>query len=162
MDAIAPKRDKAGGEVERRIVSQMLTLMDGIKPTSNMVVIAATNRPNTIDPALRRFGRFDRELDIGVPDDGKNMEGQTIGIKVSQGKLLMLDLTVAVVFWCLPLTEGRLDILRIKTRNMKLSPDIDLEQVAHDTHGFVGADIAQVPTNHLAHFSPFKRLAENA
>jgi len=56
--------------VERRIVSQMLTLMDGIKPSANMVVIAATNRPNTIDPALRRFGRFDRELDIGVPDDG--------------------------------------------------------------------------------------------
>lgn len=70
LDAIAPKRDKAGGEVERRIVSQMLTLLDGIKPTSNVVVIAATNRPNQIDPALRRFGRFDRELDIGVPDDG--------------------------------------------------------------------------------------------
>lgn len=57
-------------QVERRIVSQMLTLLDGIKPTSNVVVIAATNRPNQIDPALRRFGRFDRELDIGVPDDG--------------------------------------------------------------------------------------------
>jgi hypothetical protein len=57
-------------QVERRIVSQMLTLLDGIKPTSNVVVIAATNRPNIIDPALRRFGRFDRELDIGVPDDG--------------------------------------------------------------------------------------------
>ena len=56
--------------MERRIVSQMLTLLDGIKPTSNVVVIAATNRPNQIDPALRRFGRFDRELDIGVPDDG--------------------------------------------------------------------------------------------
>ena len=65
IDSIAPKRDKAGGEVERRIVSQLLTLMDGIKPTSNVVVIAATNRPNVIDPALRRFGRFDRELDIG-------------------------------------------------------------------------------------------------
>lgn len=60
----------AGVQVERRIVSQMLTLLDGIKPTSNVVVIAATNRPNIIDPALRRFGRFDRELDIGVPDDG--------------------------------------------------------------------------------------------
>ena len=54
-----------GGEVERRIVSQLLTLMDGIKETSNVVVIAATNRPNVIDPALRRVGRFDRELDIG-------------------------------------------------------------------------------------------------
>lgn len=83
--------------------------MDGIKPTSNVVVIAATNRPNTIDPALRRFGRFDRELDIGVPDD-----------------------------------TGRLDILRIKTRNMKLSKDCELEQIAKDTHGYVGADIAQL------------------
>ena len=69
IDSIAPKRDKAGGEVERRIVSQLLTLMDGIKATSNVVVIAATNRPNVIDPALRRFGRFDRELDIGVPEN---------------------------------------------------------------------------------------------
>lgn len=91
------------------MVSQLLTLMDGIKPTSNVVVIAATNRPNTIEPALRRFGRFDRELDIGVPDD-----------------------------------EGRLEILRIKTRNMKVSKDCDLEQIAKDTHGYVGADLSQL------------------
>jgi transitional endoplasmic reticulum ATPase len=65
--------------------------MDGIKATSNVVVITATNRLNVIDPALRRFGRFDRELDIGVPDD-----------------------------------NGRLEILRIKTRNMRLSQDCDL------------------------------------
>jgi transitional endoplasmic reticulum ATPase len=109
IDSIAPKRDKAGGEVEKRIVSQLLTLMDGIKPSSNVVVIAATNRPNVIEPALRRFGRFDRELDIGVPDD-----------------------------------EGRLEILRIKTRNMKLSKDVDLESIAKDTHGYVGADISQL------------------
>ena len=109
IDSIAPKRDKAGGEVERRIVSQLLTLMDGIKPTSNVIVIAATNRPNVIDPALRRFGRFDRELDIGVPDDA-----------------------------------GRLEILRIKTRNMKIAKDCDLEQIGKDTHGYVGADIAQL------------------
>lgn len=96
-------------QVERRIVSQMLTLLDGIKPSSNVVVMAATNRPNQIDPALRRFGRFDRELDIGVPDD-----------------------------------DGRLEVLKIKTRNMKLSPDIDLPLVAKDTHGFVGADISQL------------------
>jgi len=74
-----------------------------------VVVIAATNRPNTIDPALRRFGRFDRELDIGVPD-----------------------------------SDGRLDVLRIKTRNMKLSPDVDLSTIAKDTHGYVGADLAQL------------------
>lgn len=80
--------------MEKRIVSQLLTLMDGIKATSHVVVIAATNRPNIIEPALRRFGRFDRELDIGIPDE-----------------------------------EGRLEILRIKTRSMKLDDDVDLEQV---------------------------------
>lgn len=109
IDSIAPKRDKAGGEVEKRIVSQLLTLMDGIKPSSDVVVIAATNRPNVIDPALRRSGRFDRELDIGVPDD-----------------------------------QGRLEVLRIKTRNMKLSKNCNLEALARDTHGYVGADIAQL------------------
>jgi len=58
--------------VERRVVSQLLTLMDGLKARSNVIVLAATNRPSSIDPALRRFGRFDREVDIGIPDyDGR-------------------------------------------------------------------------------------------
>merc|ERR1719264_1891652 len=111
IDSIAPKRDKTNGEVERRIVSQMLTLMDGMKGTSQTVVIGATNRPNSIDQALRRFGRFDRELDIGVPDD-----------------------------------NGRLEILRIHTKNMKLGPDVKLEDISANTHGFVGADLAQLCT----------------
>jgi len=72
IDAIAPKRDEAKGEVERRVVSQLLTLMDGLEARGNVVVIAATNRPNDIDPALRRPGRFDREIEIRVPDaDGR-------------------------------------------------------------------------------------------
>lgn len=107
IDAIAPKRDKTNGEVERRIVSQLLTLMDGMKQRAHVVVMGATNRPNSIDPALRRFGRFDREVDIGIPD-----------------------------------TIGRLEILRIHTKNMKLADDVDLEQVASETHGHVGADLA--------------------
>merc|ERR1712054_616097 len=107
IDSIAPKRDKTNGEVERRIVSQMLTLMDGLKSRANVVVIGATNRPNSIDPALRRFGRFDREIDIGVPDE-----------------------------------VGRMEILRIHTKNMKLSDDVDLANIAKDTHGFVGSDLA--------------------
>ena len=111
IDSIAPKREKTQGEVERRIVSQLLTLMDGLKSRSHVVVIAATNRPNSIDPALRRFGRFDRELDIGVPDE-----------------------------------TGRLEILRIHTKNMKLDDSVDLEQVSRETHGFVGADLAQLCT----------------
>lgn len=111
IDAIAPKRDKANGEVERRIVSQLLTLMDGLKARSHVVVMAATNRPNSIDAALRRFGRFDREVDIGIPDP-----------------------------------TGRLEILRIHTKNMKLGTDVDLEQIAQETHGYVGADMAQLCT----------------
>eukprot|EP00742_Colponemidia_sp_Colp-10_P000276 GILJ01000311.1.p1 GENE.GILJ01000311.1~~GILJ01000311.1.p1 ORF type:complete len:814 (+),score=156.44 GILJ01000311.1:175-2442(+) len=111
IDSIAPKRDKTNGEVERRVVSQMLTLMDGLKGRGQCIVIGATNRPNSIDPALRRFGRFDREIDIGVPDE-----------------------------------NGRLEVLRIHTRNMKLSEDVNLEAISKETHGFVGADIAQLCT----------------
>ena len=111
IDSIAPKRDKANGEVEKRIVSQLLTLMDGIKQRAGVVVIGATNRPNTIDPALRRFGRFDREIDMGVPDEA-----------------------------------GRLEVLRIHTKNMKLDPSVDPEEIAKQTHGFVGADIASLCT----------------
>ncbi len=68
IDAIAPKRDEVQGEVERRVVSQMLTLMDGLKGRGRLIVIGATNRPDSIDPALRRPGRFDREIEVGVPD----------------------------------------------------------------------------------------------
>ena len=111
IDSIAPKRDKVQGEVERRIVSQLLTLMDGLKSRGQVIVIGATNRPNSIDAALRRFGRFDRELDIGVPDE-----------------------------------TGRMEVLRIHTRNMKLAEDVDLAKTAKETHGFVGADLAQLCT----------------
>ncbi|CAF5195911.1 unnamed protein product, partial [Rotaria magnacalcarata] len=109
LDAIAPKREKTHGEVERRIVSQLLTLMDGLKQRSHVIVMAATNRPNSIDPALRRFGRFDREVDIGIPD-----------------------------------AVGRLEILRIHTKNMKLGEDVDLVQIGNETHGYVGADLASL------------------
>lgn len=83
------------GEVERRIVSQLLTLMDGLKSRAHVIVMGATNRPNSIDAALRRFGRFDREIDIGVPDE-----------------------------------TGRLEVLRIHTKNMKLDDQVDLEAIA--------------------------------
>lgn len=109
LDSIAPKREKAGGEVEKRIVSQLLTLMDGLKPSSKVVVMAATNRPSVIEPALRRPGRFDRELDMGIPDE-----------------------------------QGRLEILQIKTRDMRLGSDVDLEFLARGTHGYVGADLQQL------------------
>jgi transitional endoplasmic reticulum ATPase len=74
IDSIAPKRDEVTGEVEKRVVSQLLTLMDGMKARGKVVVIAATNRPDSIDPALRRPGRFDREIEIGIPDEDGRFE----------------------------------------------------------------------------------------
>jgi transitional endoplasmic reticulum ATPase len=111
IDSVAPARDKTHGELERRIVSMLLTLMDGVKGRGQIVVIGATNRQNNLDPALRRFGRFDREIELGVPDE-----------------------------------DGRLEILLIHTRNMKLSEDVDLKSIAGQIQGFVGADIAQLCT----------------
>jgi len=78
IDAIAPKRDETHGELERRVVSQILTEMDGLKSRGKVVVIAATNRPNSIDPALRRHGRFDREVSISVP----NKKGRLAILKI--------------------------------------------------------------------------------
>jgi transitional endoplasmic reticulum ATPase len=109
LDSIAPKRDQAQGETEKRVISQLLTLMDSLKASSNVIVIGATNRPNVIESALRRPGRFDRELEIPIPDE-----------------------------------DGRHEILKIKTKDMQLDPDVDLWQIARDTHGYVGADLQQL------------------
>jgi transitional endoplasmic reticulum ATPase len=106
IDAIAPKREEVIGEVERRVVAQILSLMDGLKSRGQVIVIAASNRPNALDPALRRPGRFDREIEIGVPNK-----------------------------------KGRLEILQIHTRGMPLNKEVDLEEIASITHGFVGADL---------------------
>ncbi|MFQ3275333.1 MAG: transitional endoplasmic reticulum ATPase [Candidatus Nanohaloarchaea archaeon] len=106
IDAIASKRSEVGGEVERRVVAQLLSLMDGLEERENVIVIAATNRVDAVDEALRRGGRFDREIEIGVPN-----------------------------------REGRKEIMQIHTRNMPLTDDVDLEELAEKTHGYVGADI---------------------
>jgi len=106
IDAIAPKRAEVTGEVEKRVVAQLLALMDGIESRGQIIVIGATNIPNALDPALRRPGRFDRELVISIPDQ-----------------------------------HSRLEILQIHTRGMPLAEDVDLEQIARITHGFVGADL---------------------
>src|SRR5690349_61608 len=74
IDSIAPKREEVSGEVERRVVSQLLSLMDGLEARGKVIVMAATNRPNAIDPALRRPGRFDREIEIKVPDKRGRLE----------------------------------------------------------------------------------------
>ena len=107
IDAIAPKRSEVHGEVERRVVSQLLTLMDGLKGRGKVIVIGATNIPDAIDPALRRPGRFDREIRIDAPD-----------------------------------RDGRKEILQIHTRGMPMSEDVDLDELADITYGFVGADLA--------------------
>ncbi|MBW0144126.1 CDC48 family AAA ATPase [Sphingomicrobium clamense] len=94
IDSIAPKRDRVAGEAEKRLVAQLLTLMDGLEPRQNTVVIAATNRPDAIDPALRRPGRFDREIVVGVPDErgrreilGIHTRGMPLGDKVDLDEL---------------------------------------------------------------------------
>ena len=107
IDLIAPKRGQVTGETEKRLVAQLLTLLDGLEPRQNLVVIAATNRPEAIDEALRRPGRFDREIVIGVPDE-----------------------------------SGRREILGIHTRGMPLGEGVDLHELARQTYGFVGADLA--------------------
>ncbi len=107
LDSIAPKREEVTGEVERRIVAQLLTLMDGLEPRQNVVVIGATNRVDAIDQALRRPGRFDREIAVGVPDQ-----------------------------------RGRREILGIHTRGMPLAEDVNLDELARITYGFVGADVS--------------------
>ena len=107
IDAIAPKREEVTGEVERRVVAQILALMDGLKERGKVIVIGATNRPDALDQALRRPGRFDREIELRVPD-----------------------------------RDGRSEILQIHTRGMPLEDDVDMEEIADITHGFVGADLA--------------------
>ncbi len=114
IDSIAPKREEVTGEVERRVVSQLLSLMDGLEARGKVIVIAATNRPNAIDPALRRPGRFDREIEIKVPD--------------KKGRLEILQIHTRHMPLDIEAKEG--------TEKM-----VDLEKLAAVTHGFVGADL---------------------
>jgi transitional endoplasmic reticulum ATPase len=110
IDSIGGSRDEEA-DMENRIVTQLLTLMDGIGTHDEVIVIGATNRVDTLDPALRRGGRFDREIEIGVPDE-----------------------------------SGRREILDVHTRGMPLADDVNLDQIAARTHGFVGADIHSLST----------------
>ncbi|WP_324662518.1 AAA family ATPase [Haloarcula sediminis] len=110
IDSIAGSRDE-DADMENRVVAQLLTLMDGLEDRGRVVVIGATNRVDAVDEALRRGGRFDREIEIGVPDEG-----------------------------------GRREILDVHTREMPLADDVDLDRIAAQTHGFVGADLASLTT----------------
>jgi transitional endoplasmic reticulum ATPase len=110
IDSIAGSRGE-DADMENRVVAQLLTLMDGLENRGRVVVIGATNRVDAVDEALRRGGRFDREIEIGVPGEG-----------------------------------GRREILDVHTREMPLADDIDLDRIAAQTHGFVGADLASLTT----------------
>ena len=121
IDSIAPSRDSSNGEVERRVVAQLLTLMDGMGGRGDVIVIGATNREDSIDPALRRPGRFDREIEISVPN-----------------------------------RVGRKDVIEVHTRDMPLSDDVNIDELAIMTQGFVGADLAS-----LARESAMKCLSRN-
>lgn len=112
IDSIAPKREEVQGEVERRVVAQLLTLMDGLKERGHVIVIGATNRIDAVDPALRRPGRFDREINIGVPD--KNGRKEILSIH-ARGMPLGMD------------EEEKSEFLA---------------DIANYTYGFVGADLA--------------------
>lgn len=131
LDALAPKREEVRGEVEKRVVAQLLALMDGLESRGQVVVIGATNIPSALDPALRRPGRFDREISIPIPDQ-----------------------------------EARFAILRVHSRNMPLSEDVDLRELARITHGFVGADLAalcrEAAMNSLRKALPELKDGENA
>ena len=111
IDSIAPKREEVTGEVERRVVSQMLSLMDGLEARGKVIVIAATNRPNAIDPALRRPGRFDREIEIKVPD--KKGRQEILQIHTRNMPLAAEDQEYPV----------------------------KIEKIASVSHGYVGADL---------------------
>ena len=111
IDSIAPKREEVTGEVERRVVSQMLSLMDGLEARGKVIVISATNRPNAIDPALRRPGRFDREIEIKVPD--------------KKGRQEILQIHTRNM----PLADEEQQL------------PVKIEKIAAVSHGYVGADL---------------------
>ena len=129
IDSIAPKRDEVTGEVEKRIVSQLLTLMDGMKSRGKVVVIAATNRPDSIDPALRRPGRFDREIEIGIPDEEGRfeiMQIHTRGMPVEEKVNLKEYAKITHGFVGADLESLAKEAAMLSLR--RILPEIDLEQ----------------------------------
>jgi len=129
LDSLAPGREQTRGELEHRIVSTFLTELDGLVEYRGIIVIGTTNRLKAIDPALRRAGRLEYEIHIGVPN-----------------------------------FEGRLEILRIHTRRMPLNDDVNLDEIAKRTYGFVGADITSLAReaaySALRHFLNLNKLVE--
>ncbi len=162
IDAIAPKRDETQGEVEKRIVAQLLTLMDGLNKSNKLIVIAATNRPYALDEALRRPGRFDRELEIGIPKEGDRLEIlqiHTRGMPIEIPKDFK-SYELGVQSFIKKYPDVKLDSKSIEKEfetdgfeGLKQLPEEIVEkvrkkqvqkilkQIAQVTHGFVGADL---------------------
>ncbi len=162
IDAIAAKREEVQGETEKRIVAQLLTLMDGLNKNKKLIVIAATNRPDALDEALRRPGRFDRELEIGVPKEEDRLEILKIH---SRGMPLEIpsdfkSYEKALEAFVKKNDKVKIDVSKIKEafvkgkiEGLKLLPEevvdsvrrrnVDkvLKMIAQTTHGFVGADL---------------------
>ncbi|MEM4632394.1 MAG: CDC48 family AAA ATPase [Pyrobaculum sp.] len=120
IDAIAPKREEVTGEVEKRVVAQLLTLMDGLQERGQVVVIGATNRPDAVDPALRRPGRFDREIHIPMPD--KRARREILSVHTRN----------------MPLCTKH----DIENGVCQAGDEVDLDKIAEITHGYTGADLA--------------------
>lgn len=171
IDSIAPKREDTKGEVERRIVAQLLSLMDGLKSRGRVIVIAATNLPDNLDPALRRGGRFDREIEIGIPDvngrltifqiHARNVPIDTSGLDIDEENLtrdermqesrLSDDLKdIEDKLLAESDSQKKEDLLRKQSDIKAQIEEIDatirrrlfLQPFANQTHGFVGADIS--------------------
>ncbi len=167
IDAIAPKREESHGEVEKRVVSQLLTLMDGLKSRGKVIVIGATNRPDALDPALRRPGRFDREIEIGVPDRQGRKEilqihtrGMPIEPEFRKSEVLKIleeirsdERFAGTAGSAIRKVEGAGNEKDIKETLKEIDErlyeevrhkliDHLLDELADRTHGFVGADLA--------------------
>ncbi len=162
IDSIAPKREEVTGEVERRVVAQLLSSMDGLKSRGKVIVIGATNRPNSIDPALRRPGRFDREIEIGVPDKAgrekilkihtRNMPLYTIkdaikNLKDATEKEKEELFEIINKYRDKPKEEilSKVEDERLRALLEKAFNDkriVDISEIANITYGFVGADLA--------------------
>ena len=125
LDSIAPCRDEAAGEVERRVVAQLLTMLDGIEERGQVIVIGATNRPDAVDPALRRPGRFDREIEIGVPSEADRLEILTIHTR-------NMPFEGRAALRATPSAQAKYDAAKKRI----------LASLAALTKGFVGADLA--------------------
>lgn len=167
MDSIAPKREETSGEVERRVVAQLLSSMDGLKGRGKVIVIGATNRQNSIDPALRRPGRFDREIEIGVPDKAgrlkilkihtRNMPLFNVNYAINELKIVNEDKELLLkaasnakentgdsVLESLSelVKDDKLKSLSV-LMNQAISDKriVNIKSISEVTHGFVGADL---------------------